>query len=129
MDEDSALDKVDNGYAAAESEDGLVFKTIPQSPMTNRTGRKSRKVTIPNTFMSFDSEDELPRTQPRKHIHASPVPPSVGGHTKYFRQNSNQFPNKASKKLTPAREALAATEGSDQLKPARQETTRHWRQH
>ncbi len=37
MDEDSALDKEGDGYAAAESEDELVFKTILQSLMTNQT--------------------------------------------------------------------------------------------
>jgi hypothetical protein len=80
--------------------------------------------------MSTDPEDELPRQQPRKHIHASPAPPTAGGYTKYFQRNSNQFPSISSEKLTACREALAATEGSDQLKTARQAMThscqRHW---
>ncbi len=46
MDEDSASVKEGNGYAAAESEDELVFETVPQSPMTNQTRSKSRKVII-----------------------------------------------------------------------------------
>ncbi len=41
MDEDSASDKDGDGYAAVESEDELVFETIPQSPMTNQTWSKS----------------------------------------------------------------------------------------
>ncbi len=53
--------------------------------------------------MCSDSGDELRRPQPRKHIHASPAPPSAGGHTKYFRRNSNQFPSIASKKLTASK--------------------------
>ncbi len=98
MDEESASDKDGDGYAAAESEDELVFET---SSMTNRTRTKSRKVIITDALMSSDSEDELPRPQPCRHIHASPAPPSAGGHTKYFRRHSNhQFPSIASKKLT-----------------------------
>jgi hypothetical protein len=43
MDEGSALDKDDDAYAAADSEDEIVFETIQQSPMTNWTRSKSRK--------------------------------------------------------------------------------------
>ena len=50
-DEDSASEKDGDGYAAAESEDELVFETISQSPLTNRTRSKSRKVMIPDTLM------------------------------------------------------------------------------
>jgi hypothetical protein len=55
MDEDSALDKEGDVYAAADLEDDLVFETILQSPMTNRTKGKSRKVIIADPLMSSDS--------------------------------------------------------------------------
>jgi hypothetical protein len=44
MDEDKASDKEGDGYAAADSEDELVFETNPQSPITNQTRSKSQKV-------------------------------------------------------------------------------------
>jgi hypothetical protein len=96
MDEDSALDK-DGDNAAAESEDELVFETIPQSPMTNQSKSKSRKVIIFDALMSSDSEGK------HWHIHASPTLLSVGGHTKYFRRNSKQSQSIASKKLTASK--------------------------
>jgi hypothetical protein len=46
IDEDNASDKEGYGYAAAGSEDELMFNTIPQSPMTNQTRGKSLKVII-----------------------------------------------------------------------------------
>ncbi len=46
MDEDSAWDRDGDGYAAAESEDEIVFETIPQAPMTNQTRSKSPKVIV-----------------------------------------------------------------------------------
>jgi hypothetical protein len=61
-----------------------VLKTIPQSLMTNQTRSKSQKVVITDVLMCSDSEDELPRQQPRKHIHASQAPSSADGHAKYF---------------------------------------------
>jgi hypothetical protein len=104
MDEDSASYKDGDGYAAAESEDEQVFQTIPHSPMINQTRSKSPSQrlapTVPDAILSSASEDKLPRLQPRKHIHASPVSPSAGGYTKYFLRNSNQFPSVASKKCT-----------------------------
>ncbi len=99
MDEDSDVGDQD-GYAAAELEDGLVFKTMLQSPMTNKTRSKSQKVFITDTLMSSDSEDKLPCLQPHKHMHASPAPPSAGGHAKYFLLNQNQFLSNTGKKLT-----------------------------
>jgi hypothetical protein len=101
MDEKRASDKDGDEYAAAESEHAIVFETTPQSPMTNRTRSKSQKVIIPDTLMCSDSEDELPRPQPRKHIHSSPVPPSAGGHAKHFLVR--QFLSIASKKLTASK--------------------------
>jgi hypothetical protein len=41
IDEDSASDKDVDEYAAAEAEDEIVFKTIPQNPRTNQTRNKS----------------------------------------------------------------------------------------
>jgi hypothetical protein len=59
MDEGSASDKDGDCYRAAEPEVELaVFKTIPQSPMTNGTRSKSWKVLIADALMSSDSEDE-----------------------------------------------------------------------
>ncbi len=109
---------------AAESEDEIVFETIPHSPMTNGTKSKSRKVLIPDALMYSDPEDELPRLQQRKHTHTSPALPSVDGHTKYFRRNSNQFPSVANKKLTASKRSAAAVDRSDQFKTARQAMTR-----
>ncbi len=43
MDEDSASDKDGDEYAAAESEDEIVFKTIPQSPMIDQTRKQVSK--------------------------------------------------------------------------------------
>jgi hypothetical protein len=40
-DEDSALDKNGDGYAAAKSDDEILFKAIPQRPMINQTRSKS----------------------------------------------------------------------------------------
>jgi hypothetical protein len=85
MDEDSALDKNCDGYAAAESEGKLVFETIPQSLVKNQIRSKSQKIIITYSLMSTDSENELPRQQPHKHIYASKAPPSASGHTKSFR--------------------------------------------
>ncbi len=80
LDEDSASNKDGDGYAAAgpELEYELVLGTIAQSPMTNRSRSKFQTIIITDTLMSSDSEDELPRKQPRTHIHASPAPPSAG---------------------------------------------------
>ena len=97
--EDSASDNDSNECAAAESEDEIVDGTVPQSPMKNRTRIKSRKVVIPEALTCSDSEDELPRPQPRKHNRASPAPLKAGGHSKYFQRNSNRFSSIASKKL------------------------------
>ncbi len=43
----------------------------------------SRKVMVPDTLINSDPEDELelPSQQPRKHVHASRIPPSPGGCT------------------------------------------------
>jgi hypothetical protein len=78
----------------------IVDETVLQSPMKNQTRNKSRKVVIPEALVCSDSEDDLPRPQPRKRIHASPAPLLAGGHAKYFRRNSNQFMSIDSEKLT-----------------------------
>jgi hypothetical protein len=60
MDEDSASDKDGDEYAAAESEDELLIEKIPQSPVTNRTRIKSRKVVIPDALVCSDLCVHLP---------------------------------------------------------------------
>ncbi len=90
-------------YAAAESNDEIVDKTIPQSPIKNRTWSKSRKLNVPEALMCSGSEDELPHSQPRQRIHASPAPLRAVGHAIYFLCNSNQVPSIANKKLTASK--------------------------
>ncbi len=56
--EDCALDEDGGECAAAESEEEIVDKTIPPSPMKNQTRSKSRRVVMPEPMMPSDSEDE-----------------------------------------------------------------------
>ncbi len=88
---------------AAESDEEIVDETIRQSPMKNRTRSKSRKVVVPEPLLPSESEDEKHRPQPRKRNRASPAPLRAGGHARYFRRNSNQFPSITSKKLADSR--------------------------
>ena len=59
--EDSALDKEDDEFTAAKSEDDIVDETIPPKIQTRS---KSLNVIIPASVMCSDSEDEEPRLRP-----------------------------------------------------------------
>ncbi len=74
-------------------------ETFHQSPIKNSTRSKSRKVVVPEPLLLSYSEDEEHRPQPSKRNQASPAPLRAGGHARYFRHSSNQFPIIASKKL------------------------------
>ncbi len=103
-------------------------ETLHQSQIKNRTRSKSRKVVVPEPLLPSASEGKGPRPQLRKHSRASPAPLRAGGHAKYFRRNSNQFPIIASKKLAvrktyqgfPSLALLAAPKGewpTSELRP------------
>ena len=98
--EGSASEGDGDGCAAAESDGDIVDETILPSLMKNRTRSKSKKVIIPEPLMCSDTEDdEEDRPQPRKRNRAGPAQLRAGGHSKFFRRNSNQFPSIASKTL------------------------------
>ncbi len=83
---------------AAEPDEEIVDKTLHQSQIKNSTRSKSR-VVVPEPLLPSDSEDKGPQQQPHKRNCASPAPLRAGGHARYFRRNSNQFPSISSKKL------------------------------
>ncbi len=94
----SMSDEDGNNSVAAQSDGEIVVETIRQGPMKNSTRSKSRKVIVPESLLPSDSEDEKFRPQLRKRNRASPAPLRAGGHARYFRRNSNQFPSIASTK-------------------------------
>ncbi len=55
MDGDCASYKDGDGYAASEPEHELVFETIPESPMINRTRNKFQKVIMTEAFMCSEN--------------------------------------------------------------------------
>ncbi len=101
MEEDSASDKDCDEYAAAESEDEIVFETIPQCPMANLARNKSRQGLVPDALIFSDSEDKLPRLQLNKHTHIIQVQvdiPSIFDETRI------------STRVLPARSLMLASE-------------------
>ena len=108
--DDSASDKDGNEYAAVESEEEIVDKTVRPSPMKMRPRSKTRQLVIPASIMCSDSEDDEPRPRQRKRNHTIATPLRAGGTSKYFRRNSNQFPSITSKTLA-TRKARAGNRG------------------
>ncbi len=82
--DDSASDNDGDECTADDSDEEIVDKKIPPSPMKDHTRSKSRKVVLPEAQMCSDPEDEQARPQPRKGNRASPAPLRAGGHAKYF---------------------------------------------
>ncbi len=123
----SVSDEDGDDCVAAGSDEEIVDETLRQSPMKNLTRSKSRKVVEPEQLLLSDSEDEEHQTQPRKRNSASPAPLRAGGNARYFRRGSNQLRLLPARSLQHARVRLVDKDGSDQLKTARQETTRPWR--
>jgi hypothetical protein len=91
QDEDSAPNKDSDEYAAAESEDEIVYQTVLQSSIKIRTRSKSRKVNIPEALMCSLRMNYLARSSAwhRVRIHASQAPLRASGYARYFRRNSN----------------------------------------
>ncbi len=104
--EESVLNDDGNECSAAELDEESVDETFHQSPIKNCTRSRSRKVVVPEPLLLSDSEDEEHRPLPSKSNRASPAPLRAGGHARYFRCSSNQFPIIASKKPA-ARKAKA----------------------
>ncbi len=128
----SALDEDGDECIAAESDEEIVDETLCQSLMKNNTRSKSQKVVVPAPPLPSDSEDEEHRQQPHKRDCASPASVRAGGHARYFICNSNQSRVSPARSLQTARvttRRLVHEGRSDQLKTARQETTRPWRRH
>ena len=97
---DIASDKDGDEYASVESECDIVDETVRPSPMKMRTRSKSRSsIVVPESIMCSDTENDERRPWQRKRNHAIAAPLRAGGTSKYFRRNSNQFPNIASKTL------------------------------
>ncbi len=83
----------------AESDEEIMDETLRQSLMKNHTRSKSWKVVVPRPLLLSYFEDEEHRPQPSKRNFASPAPLRAGGHARFCRHSSNQFPIIASKKL------------------------------
>ncbi len=122
--EDSELDEDGDEYSATKSDEEIVDETLHQYLINNHTRSKYQKEVLPEPLPTSDSEDEGPRQQPYKRNRGNPAPLTAGGYTRYFRLNSNLFPIIASKKLADSKRKAGGRGSSDQLKTARQETTR-----
>ncbi len=106
----SVSDEDGDECTTAELDEEIVDEKLCQSPMKNSTRNKSQKVVVPEPLLLSNSENEERRPQPRKFNRASPPPLRAGGHARYFRRGSNQFPVIASKKLA-ARKGKAVGRG------------------